>query len=48
MLSKSEKILISLYSKQLKAILPTGNHRTFTQRDREIAKNDKMRLGPMP
>jgi len=41
MLSKSEKILMSLNSKQLKATLPTGNRRTLLQRDRETAKNDK-------
>jgi len=40
-LSKSEKILMSLNSKQLKATLPTGNYRTLPQRDRETAKNDK-------
>jgi len=44
MLSKSEKILISSNSKQLKAILSTGNRRTLIQRDRETAKNDESAL----
>jgi len=30
---------------QAKAILPTGNHRTLPQRDRETAKNDKSAFG---
>jgi len=43
MLTKSEKILMSLNSKQ-KSTLPTGNRRTLPQRDRETAKNWQKRI----
>jgi len=48
-LSKSEKI--KELQKQAKVILPTGNHRTLPQRDKEKGNSKKMtkaRLGLMP
>jgi len=38
MLSKSEKILMSFNSKQLKTTLPSDNSKTLPQRDTETAQ----------